>query len=136
MKLVAGMKLVDRWKAAARKLRLETYTLYYAYRDRRTPWYARAWGALVVAYAMSPIDLIPDFIPVLGLLDDLVLVPLGIAIAVRLIPRPVYQESRALAYQRIQEARPNWAMAFVIIVVWAAAAALIVYGALKALKAL
>ncbi|HET6486390.1 MAG TPA: DUF1232 domain-containing protein [Spirochaetia bacterium] len=128
------MKLLERWKGAARRLRLETYTLYYAYRNRRTPWYARAWGALVVAYALSPIDLIPDFIPVLGLLDDLVLVPLGIAIAVRLIPKPVYQESQALAYQRIQEAKPNWTMAILIIVIWATVASLIAWWILRKLK--
>ncbi len=134
MKLRNRMKLLNRWKSAARRLRLETYTLYYAYRNRGTPWYARAWGALVVAYALSPIDLIPDFIPVLGLLDDLVLIPLGVAIAVRLIPKSIYQESKALAFKRIQEARPNWAMGGIVIAIWVAVAALLTWWILRKVK--
>lgn len=67
---------------------METYALYLAYRDPRVPWYARVFAALVVGYAFSPIDLIPDPIPILGYLDDLILVPLGIALAVRMYPPP------------------------------------------------
>src|SRR5215468_1791883 len=88
---------LDRWKELARKLKREVYTLYLAYRDPRTPWYGKVFAALVVAYAFSPIDLIPDPIPILGYLDDLVLVPIGVAIAVRLIPSVVLEESRAKA---------------------------------------
>ena len=78
---------LEGWKRRAGELKLETHAVYLAYKDRRTPWYARVWAALVVAYAFSPIDLIPDFIPVLGLLDDLLLVPLGIALVVILLLR-------------------------------------------------
>ncbi|MBL8056706.1 MAG: DUF1232 domain-containing protein, partial [Anaerolineales bacterium] len=77
---------LERLRAHARALKAEAYALYLAARDPRTPWYARALAAGVAAYAFSPLDLIPDFIPVLGYLDDLVLVPLGIWLALRLIP--------------------------------------------------
>ena len=78
-----------RWKMRARQLQAEVYALYLAYRDPRVPWYAKAVAACVVGYALSPIDLIPDFIPVLGYLDDLVLIPLGIALVLRMIPPAV-----------------------------------------------
>lgn len=84
-------------KRRARQLKQEIYALYLAARDPRTPWLARMVAGLVVAYALSPIDLIPDFVPVLGYLDDLILVPLGIALALRLIPPSVLAESRAAA---------------------------------------
>ena len=80
--------MLQRWRGWARRVKRETYALALAYRDPRTPWYARAVAAIVVAYAFSPLDLIPDVIPVLGYLDDLILVPLGILLAVRLIPAP------------------------------------------------
>jgi uncharacterized membrane protein YkvA (DUF1232 family) len=88
---------LEAWRQRARRLKTETYALYLAYRDPRTPWYARMLAAGVVAYAVSPIDLIPDFVPVLGYLDDLLLVPLGIAFALKLIPAPVMAECRARA---------------------------------------
>ncbi len=77
---------LERWKTLARQLKTELYALYLAYKDRRTPWYARIFTALVVGYAFSPIDLIPDPIPVLGYLDDLILVPIGVYLAVKMIP--------------------------------------------------
>jgi uncharacterized membrane protein YkvA (DUF1232 family) len=83
-----------RWRARAAELKAEAQTLYLACRDPRVPWYAKLLAAAVVAYALSPIDLIPDFIPVLGQLDDLIIVPLGIALAIRLMPRSVYEEHR------------------------------------------
>ena len=89
------------WKARARALKRDTYALYLACRDPRVPWYAKALAAAVVAYALSPIDLIPDFIPVLGYLDDLLLVPLGLALALRLIPAPVMAECRREAAARL-----------------------------------
>ena len=85
------------WQQRARQLKRETYALYLAYRDPRVPWYAKVLAVCVVAYAFSPIDLIPDFIPVLGYLDDLVFVPLGISLALRLIPPEVMAECRACA---------------------------------------
>jgi uncharacterized membrane protein YkvA (DUF1232 family) len=96
-RLATNPGLLNRWKAAARRLKREVYALWLAAKDPRTPWYARLVVALVVAYALSPLDLIPDFIPVLGLVDDLVLVPLGIALAVKLIPGNVLDEARAAA---------------------------------------
>ena len=88
------------WRAHVAALRDETYALYVASRDPRTPWYAKLLVAAIVAYALSPIDLIPDFIPVLGQLDDLLLLPLGIALAIRLVPRAVLEEGRAEAARR------------------------------------
>ncbi|MDZ4764581.1 MAG: DUF1232 domain-containing protein [Chloroflexota bacterium] len=84
-------------RRAARRLKNELVALYFAYRHPRTPLYAKIWTFMVVAYAVSPIDLIPDFIPILGLLDDLILLPIGIVIALRLIPLEVMAESRARA---------------------------------------
>ena len=89
----------DTLRKKARRLRDEIRALVLAYRDPRTPWYARACAALVLAYALSPIDLIPDFIPILGHLDDLVLIPLGIALTVRLIPAQVMQDARVQSGQ-------------------------------------
>jgi uncharacterized membrane protein YkvA (DUF1232 family) len=74
------------WKRRARLLKTEVYAIYLAYRDPRTPWYARLFAAVVVAYAFSPLDIVPDFIPVLGYLDDLVLIPLGVALAIKMMP--------------------------------------------------
>ncbi|MEW5870685.1 MAG: DUF1232 domain-containing protein [Chloroflexota bacterium] len=87
--------MLQKWKQAARLLKVEVYALYLAYRDARTPWYARILAACVVAYAFNPIDLIPDFVPILGYLDDLVLIPLGVKIALKLIPVEVMADSRA-----------------------------------------
>ncbi|HEY8609274.1 MAG TPA: YkvA family protein [Noviherbaspirillum sp.] len=89
--------MLDRLKQHARRLKADTLALYYAARHPATPWYAKLLVAAIVAYACSPIDLIPDFIPVLGLLDELVLLPAGIALAIRLVPGPVLQECRARA---------------------------------------
>ena len=85
------------WRERARRLTTEVRALNFASRDPRTPWYAKAFVACVVAYALSPIDLIPDFVPVLGQLDDLVLVPLGILAARRMIPAHVLAECRERA---------------------------------------
>lgn len=112
-------------KRRAHALKVEVYALYLAYRDPRVPWYARLFAAGVVAYAFSPIDLIPDVIPVLGYLDDLILVPLGIRIALRLIPPAVMAESRAQAAAVMAQGRPvNWGAAVVIVALWVGLAAL------------
>lgn len=87
----------ERLRRWANTLKREGAVLALAARDPRTPWYAKALAALVVAYALSPIDLIPDFIPVIGWLDDLLLVPLGLWLALRLIPRPLMAEFRLRA---------------------------------------
>lgn len=111
---------LQRW---ARALRRDTMAVYLAVRDQRTPWYAKAVGLIVVAYALSPIDLIPDFIPVLGLLDDLILIPLGLWIVVHLVPKDVMEACRARA--ETITARPQSRTAAAIIIgIWIAAAAL------------
>jgi uncharacterized membrane protein YkvA (DUF1232 family) len=116
-----------RWKDRARQLKAEVYALYLAYRDPRVPWYARALAACVVAYAFSPIDLIPDPIPVLGYLDDLILVPLGVVLALKLIPSDVMAECRLKAQDALGEGKPvNWVAAGVIVTVWLLAAALVI----------
>jgi uncharacterized membrane protein YkvA (DUF1232 family) len=91
--------MFQKWRDHALTLKTEIHALTIAYRDPRTPWYAKAWALVVAAYALSPIDLIPDFIPILGYLDDLVLLPLGIALAVKLIPAGVMTEARLTARQ-------------------------------------
>lgn len=101
----------------ARTLKRDVIALWLAARDPRTPWYAKAVAGVVAAYALSPIDLIPDFIPVLGYLDDLILVPLGIALAVRLIPTPLLGEFRAAATLRTERPASKVAVA-VIIAAW------------------
>ncbi len=113
------MSLLVSWKKKARQLKVETYALYLAYKDPRVPWYAKALIAIIVAYAFSPIDIIPDFIPVLGYLDDLVLLPLGIALALRLIPRAVFDECREKAAVLLEQKRPvNWTAGIIIIAIW------------------
>jgi uncharacterized membrane protein YkvA (DUF1232 family) len=116
---------IARWRQAARQLKAETLALYYCIRDPRTPWYARLAGALVVAYAISPLDLIPDFVPVLGYLDDLILVPLGLWLTLKLIPPLVIADNRARARAAAAEHRQvSWIGAAVIILVWIAAIAI------------
>jgi len=113
-------------------LKQETYALFLAYRDPRVPWYAKAVAATTVAYAVSPIDLIPDFIPVIGYLDDLVLVPLGIALAVRLIPADIMNECRKKARQELQGTGSlGRKAAIVVVLAWLLAASLGIYFAIK-----
>jgi len=120
------------WKAGARRLKREVRAIYLAYRDPRVPWHARLFAGLVVAYAFSPIDLIPDPIPVIGYLDDLVLVPLGIALALRMIPPEVMAECREQARQEQDEGKPvSWAAAAVIVAIWIGMAALAVAFAVR-----
>jgi uncharacterized membrane protein YkvA (DUF1232 family) len=107
------------WRERARQLQHEVYAIYLAYRNPRVPWYARAWAACVVAYAFSPIDLIPDFVPILGYVDDLLLIPLGIAVAIRMIPPAVLAECRGQAQAELSQAKPvNWVAAAVIVAIW------------------
>src|SRR5438270_9341380 len=91
------MPFMQTWKKWAKALKVRTYALYLAYQDPRTPWYAKVFAACVVGYAFSPIDLIPDFIPVIGIVDDLILVPLGITLALKMIPAEVFAESETKA---------------------------------------
>ena len=120
-------------KQAARKLKRETAALYYACRDPRVPWYAKTVALVVVAYALSPIDLIPDFIPILGYLDDLVLVPLGISLALRLIPPVVMEECmhRAAGHEDATRATFRF-MGALMVALWVVG---LVWGGLALLRA-
>src|SRR5512136_3139506 len=97
MEITGRSSGIKKIKDKAASLKKEAYALYFAARDPRLPWYVKAFLGLVLAYAFSPIDLIPDFIPLLGYLDDLVLVPLGIALAIKLVPAEVMAECRQRA---------------------------------------
>lgn len=108
-------------KQRARALKAESLALLLAARDPRTPWLAKLLIVLVVAYALSPIDLVPDFIPVLGYLDDLVLVPLGVMLAIRLVPPEVLADCRGRAGEMVGRAkRIGWIAAAVISAFWLA----------------
>lgn len=119
------MALLASLKESARRLRGETFALYLAARDPRTPWYVKLLVAGIVAYAFSPIDLIPDFIPVLGYVDDLILLPLAIALAIRLIPASVLDDCRKRAQEILRGGVPVSRVAgAVIILIWVGLAAL------------
>jgi uncharacterized membrane protein YkvA (DUF1232 family) len=123
------LSTLRRW---ARALKTETLALYLVARDPRVPWYARLFIGVVVAYALSPIDLIPDFIPVLGYLDDLILVPLGLALAVRMVPPLVLEECRARAREELAGARPRSRGAMLAIVaIWLLCTVLVGWLALR-----
>lgn len=117
-----------KWKQRAEQLRLETWAIYLAYRDPRTPWYARILALCVVGYALSPIDLVPDFIPILGHLDDLILVPLGIALAIKMIPGPVLTACRERARAELGQGKPgNWRVGIIVVITWLLLAALVAF---------
>jgi uncharacterized membrane protein YkvA (DUF1232 family) len=111
-------------KQLAHRVRVDTHAVWLAARDPRTPLAARLLGLAVAAYALSPIDLIPDFVPLLGLVDDLLLLPLGIWLFVRMVPAPLFAEHRALA-ETASERPVSRAGAMAIVLIWAAAAALV-----------
>lgn len=119
--------MFNRLKARARELKRETYAIYLAARDPRTPWYVRALVFFVVAHTFSPIDLIPDFIPVLGYLDDLVITPGGLWLAVRLIPPEVLAEARATAATQDIDKSIGKIGAVLIVLLWILAAGYAVY---------
>ena len=118
--------MLEKLKSHARALKKEVFAIYLAAKDPRTPWYAKAIALLTVAYALSPVDLIPDFIPVLGYLDDLIIVPAGIALAIRLIPAEVLEEVRGqVATSGLESSRRassrrsvGYVGAGIIVVVW------------------
>ena len=126
---------MSNWHQRVQQLKGEVYALYLAYKDPRVPWYARLWVAIVVGYALSPIDLIPDFIPVVGYLDDLVLIPLGVLLAIKLIPAPVLAECRARAQAEMAQNKPTNRVAVVIIIaIWLVLAALVISLFVKVIK--
>lgn len=127
------MVLITKLKQRAHDLKAETFALYLAARDPRTPWYAKLLVAGIVAYAFSPIDLIPDFVPVLGYLDDLILIPVAIALVIRLVPDSVLANCRANAQETFKNAKPvSRVAAAVIVVIWMALAALCIVWAYEA----
>ncbi|MDD5615193.1 MAG: YkvA family protein [Candidatus Methanoperedens sp.] len=106
-------------KEEMQRLKTDTYALFLSYKDPRVPWYAKIIIAATVGYALSPIDLIPDFIPVLGQLDDLIIVPAGISLALKLMPKDVLDEYRKKAQSELNgSGQKNWVAAFIIVLIW------------------
>ncbi|OGP93002.1 MAG: hypothetical protein A2157_17740 [Deltaproteobacteria bacterium RBG_16_47_11] len=117
---------IKSWRTKSRKLKSEIIALYLASKHPGTPWYAKVLAALIIGYALSPIDLIPDFIPVVGYLDDLILVPAGIALLIKIIPKDILEECRAKAQSDLLNRKPkNWMAAIIIVLIWLLAAYLI-----------
>ncbi|MBE5108589.1 DUF1232 domain-containing protein [Bacillus thuringiensis] len=113
------ISIIQKMKKWARNLKKQLLALYLAYRDERVSWYAKLFTMLVVAYAFSPIDLIPDFIPILGYLDDLILVPLGVYLALKLIPKEVLEDCKRKVEERQTTSKPkNWITGIIIITLW------------------
>jgi len=127
------MPLLEELKQRARRLKAETFALYLAARHPDAPWYAKLLVAAIVAYALSPIDLIPDFIPIVGYLDDIVLIPIGIALAIKLVPPPVLAECRTRAQEVMVNDKPVSRVAgAVVVIIWLALAALCIVWAYEA----
>jgi len=122
--------VIKRLRSRARALRNETFAVYIAAKDPRTPWYAKAIAICTAAYVFSPIDLIPDFVPVLGYLDDLIIVPAGIALAIRLIPADVMEDARSKVTGTSLERGTGYVGAVVILLVWI----VILFGVLRLIK--
>lgn len=115
------MELLQKLKTQAQRLKAQAHLLMYAYRDKRTPLKAKLLIGLTIGYLFSPIDLIPDFIPILGALDDLVIVPLLITISIKLIPPVVLQEARKRLHENAMlHKKNNWLFASVIVICWLA----------------
>jgi len=110
--------MFEKMKSRARVLKDETFAVYLAAKDPRTPWYAKSIAICTVAYALSPIDLIPDFIPILGYLDDLIIVPAGIALAIRLIPAEALTDARKTVANQGVERSVGYVGAGMIAIVW------------------
>ena len=111
--------MFKRIKAWAKNLKKQIIILYLAYKDKRVPLYAKIFTACVVAYAFNPIDLIPDFIPILGYLDDVILLPIGILIALKMIPKDVIADCEVKAKEMMNNKKPkNWIVGALIVLVW------------------
>jgi uncharacterized membrane protein YkvA (DUF1232 family) len=110
---------IKSWKTKSTQLKSEIHALYLAYKHPSTPWYAKVLAGLIIGYALSPVDLIPDFIPVIGYLDDLIIVPAGIALLIRIIPRDILEESRVKTQSDLSNRKPkNWVAAVIIVLIW------------------
>ena len=120
---------MEKIRSWAKNLKRQIFVLYFAFRDERVPWIFKLFTACVVAYAFSPIDLIPDFIPLLGYLDDVFLLPLGIMLALRMLPREVIMDCEVKAKEWMNRENPkNWIVGSIIIIIWST---LILYFILK-----
>jgi uncharacterized membrane protein YkvA (DUF1232 family) len=129
------MRAAGSWKERVQALKKETFTLYFACRHPAVPWYAKASALIVVGYALSPIDLIPDFIPVLGYLDDLVLVPLGIMLVIRMIPADALAECRRQSEEMVgRVTRAGRIAAAVIVAIWIMTAAFLIWLVVRVLN--
>src|SRR5215212_8097361 len=123
---------LETWKQRARRLSAQTYALYLAYRHPRTPWYAKVFAALIVGYVFSPLDPIPDFIPGVGLLDEMVVVPIGVLLATKMIPREVMEECREKTREVAEGEKPVSRVAAVVVAaVWLLCVALAIFLALR-----
>ena len=110
---------MEKIKAWAKNLKRQLFILYFAYKDERVPWYVKLFTACIVAYAFSPIDLIPDFIPILGYLDDVIILPLGIMFALKMIPKDVISDCEVKANEMMKNGKPkNWIVGSLIIFIW------------------
>ena len=107
-----------KWKDKVKQLKTDLYVLFLALKDRRTPWYVKTFVGVIIAYALSPVDLIPDFIPVLGYLDDLIIVPAGLYLALKMIPAEVVREYRQKVGDKPIESRTRWVAAAVVVLIW------------------
>jgi len=105
-------------KEKTKQIKTDIYALYLAYKDPRVPWYAKVFAAVIIGYALSPIDLIPDFIPVLGYLDDLIIIPVGISLVIKMIPKEVLEECRGKAISKPISVKSKWVAAFIIVFIW------------------
>ena len=122
------MTLLSGFKQRVARLKAETFALYLAARHPGTPWYAKLFVAAIAAYALSPIDIIPDFVPILGYVDDLILIPIGVVLAVRMIPAEVMSECRERAREVMSQGKPvNKAAAAIIVGIWILLAGVCVY---------
>lgn len=118
----------EKLKVRANQLKTETAALYLAYKRPEVPWYAKFFAIIVVGYALSPIDLIPDFIPILGYLDDLILIPIGISVAIKLIPEEIMNECRSQATELFKDKRPKSYLAVaIIILIWILIISVVIY---------
>jgi uncharacterized membrane protein YkvA (DUF1232 family) len=122
------MGIMTSWKEIIGRFKTDAYALYLVFKDGRTHWYVKAFLILVVAYALSPIDLIPDFIPVIGYLDDLIIVGAGFYLAIKMVPRDLLEECRRRATTEKLDSRAKWIAAAVIIFFWL----LVIYLIIKA----
>lgn len=128
MKKGDSLKLWEVIKTKARVLKKEVSTLYLACKRPEVPWYAKLLAVIVVGYALSPIDLIPDFVPILGYLDDIILIPAGVALVIKLIPENVLNECREQTDEIFKDGKPkNWIAGGIIVLIWILIISLIIY---------